>query len=165
MAGVALVGALAAAFGGGHLALHVWEVVLVGGLFVSVGACLFLLFRRVGRLEGRPEPSPEPPPPKEHAGLLREITDFEGTLAGLGQDTASWAFAEVYHELRARSINAAPQTNGLANLPVVETLPSIQGGLANIGVPELRVYLQRMATLLEADETRPRGPRTRANIQ
>lgn len=137
--------------------VHVWEVVLVGVLFAAVGVCLFLLFGRVRQLEGRTvAPPAEPAQPMLHAALLTEISTFADSLENVVQGTASWEFAEIYHELRDRSINAT-NSQGLANLPRLAGMPN---HMANVQIGDLRLYLQRMATLLEQDEARKRQGRT-----
>jgi hypothetical protein len=152
------------AFGTESARLYVWEIVLVGVLFAVVFVWLFVLFRRLRRLENRPDAptiaAPEPPaPPRAHEQLLRQIESFRHELAEVNQGLASWDFATIYHELRQQAIHAVPTSDGLMNLPEV---PSTVGGMSRASVPDLRVYLGRMATLLEQSEA-PR--RTTARLR
>jgi hypothetical protein len=158
---VGLVGTSVLTFGVRRFTLHVWEVALVLGLFVVLGVCLGALLLRLRQVEAAPPvPVVAPAAPKVHGALLGEIEVLEKGLEDVPQGTASWEMAQVYHELRERSINAAPTSAALATLPV---LRSATDNMADVQVPHLRLYLKRMAGLLEQDEA-PAGRRTRATI-
>jgi hypothetical protein len=154
-------GSIAAA-GSQRLVLHVWEIVLVSALLVAFGVSLGVLFLRVRRLESLdPAVESSAPEPKEHAALLSEIATFEQSLGDVLQGTASWDLASIYHELRERSVAAAPEAPGLCHLPMIRGMP---GNMADVQVGDLRLYLRRMATLLEQDEFQPTGQTTHAVI-
>jgi hypothetical protein len=142
----------ASALGGREVALHVWELFLVGALFAAVAVSVALLFGKVRRLERTKPVGAEaaPAPPKKHAALLDELATLDEALDKLHQrSTLPWEFAEMYHELRTRAISAAPNSAALGNLPELRPYP---GMLAACAVAQLRVYLQRMKGLLEQDE-------------